>query len=671
MKDLIQNDNPIIFSFKQLLNIQKEKYLKETITKNKEYIASKLICDPDISKDLLNYFTDLIKKESKKSSPFIDAFEHYYHILQYSLPTNDNLKFYNILKAINPERISELSSYEYLAFNDPINNFKTLYLKYSGLIKDIFVSLNSFDSDKVKKHLQDINSYIDKMLKVYDINLGSFYCPPMKEYPTYAYNYYSYLFFQTLKKFRKERIKQPFKNNNITNTKYTEKDLIFINYSIGLFFKEVNNLFEKFNYKNIDKDIRILKIIIYYFESFEYSRDFFSSGLNFQKIIKCLNSEAITSDILNTFTFYRRNSETPIQKEEWDNIKINETVYIKYPFELAVKIKYFNKDILKLDYMHLVYALNGYSIENLNIDGIINNSIIKFSPEIEQYSKELLKSILSSEIYIKNYLKYNKRFNSHKMESLLRNIFKGSNINLILDEIWENVFFIPFLDKNNTDFIYKEQYSIFINSNPEFVFETTFQKIIPYFHYQINNLWHKFTQNIDLLLTANLEYNQFETMDINDKNELEELIDIQKKYFLKYHQNNKIYTIFEDFGDTMKVELFRKRPRIFKTLSGLFCLDSASYDLNSNDFKEIYVYLFNFDIENNNSKNSKDNIGKYNIDVLLNQLMNSKIAQLLKYYFNVEIGLKNESYTDYGKPIGNSLYNEEISINIDYCDKLG
>ena len=51
--------------------------------------------------------------------------------------------------------------------------------------------------------------------------------------------------------------------------------------------------------------------------------------------------------------------------------------------------------------------------------------------------------------------------------------------------------------------------------------------------------------------------------------------------------------------------------------------------------------------------------------------MNSKIAQLLKYYFNEEIGLKNESYTDYGKPIGNSLYNEEISINIDYCDKLG
>lgn len=62
MKDIIQEEKSIVFSFKQLIDIQKERYKKATTTIIKEDIASKLICDPGISKDLLTIFSDLIKK---------------------------------------------------------------------------------------------------------------------------------------------------------------------------------------------------------------------------------------------------------------------------------------------------------------------------------------------------------------------------------------------------------------------------------------------------------------------------------------------------------------------------------------------------------------------------------------------------------------------------------
>ena len=48
------------------------------------------------------------------------------------------------------------------------------------------------------------------MIIVYNIDLGSYYFPPMEEYPIYAYNFYSFLFFKTLKKFREKKISQPF-----------------------------------------------------------------------------------------------------------------------------------------------------------------------------------------------------------------------------------------------------------------------------------------------------------------------------------------------------------------------------------------------------------------------------------------------------------------------------
>ncbi len=131
---------------------------------------------------------------------------------------------------------------------------------------------------------------------------------------------------------------------------------------------------------------------------------------------------------------------------------------------MEVKIKYFRKDILNFEDTELIYNLNDLNIENLNFDGLIQNSISKYSPEIENYTKDLLKTIFSSKNYINYFEKHGKRFNNSNKINLLQNIFQGPNSTLIFQEIWENIFFIPFIDSDLSGFNNVNQYSIFINS---------------------------------------------------------------------------------------------------------------------------------------------------------------------------------------------------------------
>lgn len=644
----------VAYSFSQLMVNKKKIYKQKTDINEKETIVDKFICDPEISKDLLTKYLTMSKNgnlsDIEKESLF-NTFECYFHILQYSLTPKENMIFYNALKTLNSKDTNQCPSYEYLTKNDPINNFKNIYSKYSVFIKEIN------DPNKLKKNLENIQKYIDDMLKVYDINLRTYYFPPREEYPTYVYNYYSFAFFKTLEKFRKKKIKKLFKTDKKNNDEnYTESEWIEINYNIGLFFDE---------------------IIFYYFKCFEYTRDYNLRTQAFRNIIIGLNTEAITSEILKRFKFYTKDNEI-IEEDNWDTIGINENVYIKYPIKLSVKIKHFNKNILNLDDNHLLYALSEYKFENLNIDGITQNSIVKYSPEIEKYSKKLLKSILSSKKYHDSFLKYDQRFNSYNtIKILLEDIFNGPNSDLIFEEIWKNIFFIPFFDKDFSGFNSRDQYSIFINSNPEFIFnKVTFHKIVPYYHCQFNTLFHEFTHNIALIIAANLEHENFETIIIKDGTELNELIDLQNIYFKKYNQNNKIFTSFDDFGDLMEVEMYGIRPRKFKTFSGLFCLDFNSYNLEPNEFREKCVGLYNLNISNNINESLKEKIkgeGKYDFEEILKGLLNSEIAKILNKYFPIDSNLKNESYIEDGKPRENSfnsLYNEEITIDIDYCDKL-
>ena len=669
-------DKSIAYSFSQLIKFQQENYESETDNKQKETIALKFICDPNISKDILNRYTNICKldtKSDKNTSEIIfNTFENFYHIFQYSLPANDNLKYYNVLKVYMPEKMSQLPSYEYLTLNDPINNFKNICSNYSIFLAEID------DLSKSKQNLKNINNYIEKMVQIYDYNLAIYYYPPTKEYPIFTYNFYSYLFFKTLNKFKYKKKRNLFTTNQ--NDKkdgpipYGENEAIEINYNIGLFFKDVSKLFDKFDYKNIEKDLIILKVIFFYFQSLENTRNFKVISQPFRKIINCLDSKPITKEILKRFKFYRKNSTNPIKEEEWDSIRINEFVYIEYPMKLKVKIKQFKKDILSLNNEELLRSLSEIGIDNLNLDGLIQNSISKYSPEIEEYTKKLIKSIFSSENYRNNFLKNDKRFSSYtETNELLKSIFEGPNSNLIFEEIWENIFFVPFLDKELAGLNSRPQFSIFIKS--DFDSNTSFQKIIPYFHSEINTLYHEFTHNIALILAANLEEENFETIIIKDSNKSDDLINLQNKYFYKYNQNNYIYSIFDDFGNVMEIELYGIRPRKFRTFSGLFCLNYHSYNLKLEIFRETCARLYNYEIKkgDNSQKLEEKNRDKDDCKEILDSLMNSEIAKLLMEHFEVDDKNENETYIEDGKPREisfNSMINEEYSINIDYCDKF-
>ena len=110
------------------------------------------------------------------------------------------------------------------------------------------------------------------------------------------------------------------------------------------------------------------------------------------------------------------------------------------------------------------------------------------------------------------------------------------------------------------------------------------------------------------------------------------------------------------------------RPRKYKTFSGLFCLNKDSYNLGSNQFREICVGLYNYEIEKENKseesqKNAK-NEENYNYKEILEKLFKSEIAKLLMEHF--EVNRKNEVYIKEG----NNMYNEEYTVDIDYWDKL-
>ena len=649
------------YSFKMLIKNKKEDYMKKTTFEDKEKIISKFICEPDISFDFLQMLKN--NYELTKESKYFDTFEYYFNNLEYSLPKEQNFLFYEFLTKTKPKDKYKFDSYKFLAFNDPIDNFKKINLKYSAFVDEIE------DLEKTKKNLAEIDKFIDEMLLVYNINLTDYYFPPMEEYPVYVYNFYSFLLFKLLKKFENKR--NLFENKNNQTISYTPEEKIEINYQIGKFFDDIKILFEKFKYQNIKKDLKILKIIVFYFKIFEISRDYKKIRDIFLKVIDCINSTPITSDILQRLQFFRKNSNTSIKKEEWDSIGLNEILYINYPMKISVKIKYFRNNILQLNNDQLLFALSKYSIENLNFDGLIQNSIVKYTREIENYSKKLLKQILSSEKYITNFLKYDSRFNSQidRKKLLLDSIFNGTNSELIFEEIWENIIFIPFPESNFSGYNYRNQYSIFINSQADIEYNTTFQKIIPLYHCQINNLYHEYTHNIILILAANLEQDNFETETLSNNKELK---DLQTYYSSLYNQGNMLYDEFDDFGDLMEVILYGIRPKKYKTFSGLFFLDYNSYELELNLFRETCVKLYNYEIKDNTdgySENEEEQILKK----LLDFLMKSTISKLLLEYFPLDTINKNEVFTEDGKPRVNysyNIHNEEYSVDIDYCDKL-
>ena len=717
MESLENNKDEIAYSFAQLIDKIRKDYFDSNDIDFKENIVSNFIIDNQISEDFLKSFISRYSNEICTDEVYINIINTYLENLVYSL-NSENIKNINNLigklnSQLNSQKLME-KKLNFFAYHDPINNFVE-FLQVYKKIDDL--NPNS-KSEKEKEYcINEIDKYLEKMSKeIYDIDLDNYNFPPSSKYPTYSYNYYSFKIFQILNKFKKKRNRNnPFSKGKQKNEKYknyrdlNEKWKIYN--QIYFFFKDFNILFEKLNYNNIERDIRILKIVTCYLVLFEHSRDYINDKINFEKIIKCLDSNPISEKILDKYELYRKDNNNKISKNDWNKIGVNEEVIIKEPINIVTKIKHFNENILELDSASFYSALKKRTMENLSIDGFINYSIIKYNTEVEEYSKNLLKKILFSNKYINIFKKNDNRFDLIKEENdinnqikdekinkkikntkIFKSMFNGPNKDEIFEELWDNVFFIPLFDKIS-GFNNRTQYSIFINSSNNFsIIDSLSSKIIARMHNEINTLVHEFSHNLALLIAANIGENNFETqIIITDDN----LLKIQVEYKKIYNQKGNIYDEFSDFGDLIEVELYGIKPGIFKTFSALFCLNKNSYNLeefNNEIFRKICANLYNYNgvlndpiiialiIESENDEDVQQQLLMNKIEQLseleknLVRLLRSDFMKLVLKSFNIKSSdLINDSFEEDGNArcrVCDLFYNEEYHINTNYCDKL-
>ena len=120
---------------------------------------------------------------------------------------------------------------------------------------------------------------------------------------------------------------------------YENQDRKWMMYiQINTFCKDIMTLLDKFNYNNIQNAMKILKIITFQLILFENSRNYLELREDFLKIIKCLNSEAVTNEILDKYEFYRKKESEPVCKEDWDKISINEELVKIYLHDKTIDI---------------------------------------------------------------------------------------------------------------------------------------------------------------------------------------------------------------------------------------------------------------------------------------------------------------------------------------------
>ena len=458
MKSYDNYNDDTAYSFDQLINKYRKNYYNAKDITDKENIMTNYIIDNQISEQFLQLLIAEYSKKTQDNNTFLETILSYFNSLVYSLNSKQIENIINIMKSYSLNINNE--KYNFLMNHDSITNFKEILNVYN----------NIKSKDEKETIIIKIDEYIKKMSQIiYDVELDNYYFPPSIQQPIYAYNYYSFKIFKILNNFTKKRIKAKFcVNNNKLEQKYTEYGIIDekwkIYRQIYLFFSDTQSLFKKLNYNNIEKDIKILKIITFHLNLFEHSRDYYKVRQKFSKIINCLNSNPITSEILDKCKLYRNNNII-ITKDDWDKIDINEEVVIKEPFQVNVKIKYYNENILKFDEYDLEAVLRYPNVEDLSIDGLLNHSLIKFNNEIKEYSKNLLKYILSSDKYINFFIRNDDYFDLNKTEELadkmddieisdknknakkiFESIFKGPNKEKIFEEMWSNIFCIPFYE---------------------------------------------------------------------------------------------------------------------------------------------------------------------------------------------------------------------------------
>lgn len=642
-----------VLPFKKLIDRKKMEYLKATSFSEKENLAEKLFFIPEISK---NFLDEIIKKynieeKSLLSSKEMKYFYDKFNLHQFSLSNNQNSHYYKTyFLSKNGKDIKTKIHLKYLATNNPMLNFKKII--------DFFLELdeNETDQNKALSKINDIDNSLSEMFKVYNIDFNDkTYFPPMKEYINYSYNYFTRVLLTVLIKFKKQR-KIFNTNKKIDNEEYinfsTINGKLFTYANIKAYFEDFKNLIENLNEKEHEKNIKIIKIMLFYLNCLEMTRNYSSIQTSEKKIVLSMNSSPINNQILEKYNIFKANSNKKIEKDDWNLIDFDETVMVEVNQfnKISCKIKHFNTKLLELNRWDIINKLENRDINYLNMEGFLKNNFIQFEPEVEEYLKNFLINLFSSDLFIKNFLKYDLRFKNNKNKNrIMENIFKGQYRKEIFDELYNNMLFIPFpFSMKISGFSNRGYYTTSINSLPEIGENKNPLIIIPHIHYSLNDIYHEISHNIFLLIAANLDSLEYETINYTDTNN--ELIGLQKKCLTLYNVEYQIINIFSDFGDLMEISLYGIKPSTFKTYSSLFFLDNNSLKYSIDDLRASYIKFYNYKnaIKNEDiikyTENNTLNNNKENFEIL--NLFSSNFWKILSKYFPLKDEIRNEAITN-------------------------
>lgn len=686
-------DNIEVFPFSKLVDKKEEEYYKAQFSE-KEKLAQKLIFSPNISK---NYLDEIIKfydlnEKSPKDSVGMKFLYKNFNLHQFSLSKNNNKRYYNYFTSKTGKDLINKNHLKYLTENDPKNNFK--------LIINNFMNLNdNLEEEKqISFQINIIDTFLVNMFKVYNIDFNNItYFPPMKEYKNYSYNYFSRKILEVLARFRKKRKRVKFhldktddNKNNENNTNNKNANNIYENYStveekycsyinIQRYFNIFSNLINNLG-TNHEINIKIIKVMLFYLILLEITRDIRGVNDKVKIVVESFNSVPINEQILEKYAIFKINSIKKIEKKDWNSIEFNETVIIQIDRfnKISCKIKHFNTKILQLnDCINIINILENRRIEYLNMDGFFRNNFIQFEPQVENYLKNLLIEIFSSNIYIDNLIKYDLRFKNDNIKKvgIMKAMFKGIHKIEILEEIYNNILFIPFpLDIDFSGYTTRGYYSIYINSsNFSGEIKNPFV-IIPNIHSSLNDIYHECSHNIFLLIAANLDNINYETINYTDINN--ELVNFQNTNINLYNIGYKAIEDLKDFGDIMEISLYGIKPFIFKTYSSLFFLDKKSFSLSINDFRNYYIKYYK-----STKIISKKEIQKYenkvqclpsskdlqeNLEII--KIFSSDFWKILSQFFPLKHEIRNEEInTENRARYTKAINNFEISSQRRKC----
>lgn len=608
-------------------------------------------------------------------------FRKYYEFLRFSLSKTDNKKLYKFA-LLTP---SDIYNYYSNSSKEDINNdnmsleYLTLYNPYEhfSIIIDNILSFK-----KINNAPEEIMKYTDKLDLIFGHDFGNELFSVNCDYPIYSYNYLTWKFLQLINNFQKIRKNDSDywkKKNNIFNvtknspiiSDYSDENNYLIDYStssekiisydklfyfLSLFQKGMKNLSNKDHKQNLIK----IKIMIFYLQIFEQNR--FSDKIieNIKRIIEYYEVPEISSDIIKYYEMYLED-DTPVTFENWD--QINPDDYVKIIINEEVKklqIKHFNAHILNIkDQETLTNAFNYQYPQYLSIFGFQKLNYFKFNDEINKECKDIIKTIFSSDLYIEYFIKYDKRFeNIKEKDELIKSICKGKYSNDILDELFDNIFFLPFLD-GISGFSIRDCYFICISNNSFCYSLINIMKIIPRIHHSINSIIHEITHMLSLVLYLNIInlYNRdiLSNDDVESKNiNSGELIVIQEDFSKKYNLifSNKKKNL-NDFGQIIEISFYGIALNEYRLYSSLFYLKRETYNnikeikIFRNKFCQFFVSQKNFaknDFINliGNENNNIDNESKEILDLFRN---NTLIKQLYKIYPDYS-EISNFSYFD-------------------------